>query len=98
MIGKHYSGNTTDFDHGSGSHPNEDIKVFKKYRVSDHLLSMVSTMRVTFTGIFTEADWADEARKRPKRPTEETEARSLQCRKLWVRILFKNEKIRGFGI
>ena len=33
-------------NHGSGSHPNEDIKVFKKHRVSDDLyiipLSMVS--------------------------------------------------------
>ena len=31
-------GNTIDINHGSGSHPNEDIKVFKKYRLSDHIL------------------------------------------------------------
>ena len=43
-------GNTTDGNHCSGSHPNEDIKVFKKHRVSDHLytifLSMMSSKRI----------------------------------------------------
>ena len=44
---QHYYGNTTDGNHGSGYHPNENIKVFKKHRVRDHfysiLLSMVQT-------------------------------------------------------
>ena len=34
-------GNTTDSNHGSGSHLNEDIKVFKKHRVSDHLYTII---------------------------------------------------------
>ena len=40
---QHYYGNhgkTIDSNHGSGSHPNEDIKVFKKHRVSDHLYAL----------------------------------------------------------
>ena len=32
-----YDSNITDSTHGSGYHPNEDIKVFDKHRVSDHL-------------------------------------------------------------
>ena len=28
-------------NHGSGSHPNEDIKVFKKHRESDHLYTII---------------------------------------------------------
>ena len=35
---------TLDSNHGSGSHPNEDIKVFKKHRVSDHLYTILLSM------------------------------------------------------
>ena len=33
---QYYYGNTIDGNHGSGCHRNEDIKVFKKLRVSDY--------------------------------------------------------------
>ena len=41
---KHYYGNTTDGNHGSGYHPYEDIKVFKKHRVRDHLCTIILSM------------------------------------------------------
>ena len=45
-------GNTIDSNHGSWSHPNEDIKVLKKHRVSDRLytvlLSMIHTEKTSF--------------------------------------------------
>ena len=31
-------------NNGSGSRPNEDIKVFKKHRVSDHLYTVLLSM------------------------------------------------------
>ena len=31
-------------NHDSGSHPNEDIKVFKKHRVSDYLYTIILFM------------------------------------------------------
>ena len=31
-------------NHGSGSHTNEDIKVFKKHRLSDHLYTILLSM------------------------------------------------------
>ena len=31
-------------NHGSGSHPNEDINVRKKHRVSDHLYTILLSM------------------------------------------------------
>ena len=34
-------GNTINGNHGSGSHPNEDIEVFNKHQVNDHHLSII---------------------------------------------------------
>ena len=37
---QHYYGNIMDGNHGSGSHPNEDIKVLNEHQVSYHLYTL----------------------------------------------------------
>ena len=46
-------GNTIDGNQGSGSHPDEDIKVFNKHRVSDHLYTILLSMVTTKQGAST---------------------------------------------
>ena len=39
-------------NHGSGSHPDEDIKDFKKHRISDHLYIILLSMDHTWVDFF----------------------------------------------
>ena len=44
---QHYYGshdNTLDGNHSSGSHPNEEIKVFNNHQVGDHLYTLLLSM------------------------------------------------------
>ena len=50
---QHYHGNTIDGNHGSGSHPDEDIKVFNKHRVGDHLYTIFLFTVTTKQGVST---------------------------------------------
>ena len=39
-----YHGNIMYGNHGNGTQPNNDFKVFKKHRVNEHLINLLSSM------------------------------------------------------